>query len=104
MCGFCEVFHSVSSPVAPTHCAIAERGSMGLAMSLGSVMTSLTVTSASAKAASASPPATAHVNATLFGASSCSCGAPSCAASLGLSTASRGSYSTAMCSSASSAW
>ena len=70
MCGFCDVLQSVSSPVGATHWAIAERGSIGLAISLGSVMTSLTVTSASAKAASASPPATAHVKAMLLGASS----------------------------------
>ena len=70
MWGFCVVFQRVNSPVAPTHWAMAERGSMGFAMSLCRLMVSLTVTGASAKAASVSPPATAHVKARLFGTSS----------------------------------
>ena len=53
MCGFCDVFQSVSSPVAALHCASAERGSIGFAMSRWSVMVSPTVTAASANAASA---------------------------------------------------
>ena len=91
MCGFCDVFQSVSSPMGAFHCARADRGSIGFAMSRCSVMVSLTVTAASANAASASPPATAHVNATLFGTSSWSCGAPSCAAAFGLTTTASGS-------------
>ena len=70
MCGFCDVFHSVSSPVGATHCAIAARGSIALAISRWRLIVSLTVTSASEKAASVSPPASAHVKAMLFGTSS----------------------------------
>ena len=91
ICGFCDVLQRVNSPIGALHWASAERGSIGFAMSRGSVITSLTVTAASWNAASASPPATAHVNAMLFGTSSCSCGAPSCAAAFGLTTTSSGS-------------
>ena len=74
ICGFWDVLHRVSSPVGATHWAMAERGSMAFAISLCNVMVSPTVTSASANAASVSPPATAHVKARLLGTSSCICG------------------------------
>ena len=70
MCGFCDVFHSVSSPVAATHCAIADRGSIGFAIRRWRLIVSLTVTSASAKAASVSPPASGQVKAMLLSTSS----------------------------------
>ena len=67
MCGFCVVFHSVSSPDAPLHCASAARGSIAFGMSRCWTMRSLTTTSAFANAASMSPPATVQWKASLFG-------------------------------------
>ncbi len=58
MCGFCVVFQSVSSPVAGTNWATAARVSIAVGISRCWMMRSLTTTSALAKAASTSPPAT----------------------------------------------
>ena len=56
MCGFCVVFQSVSSPDAWLYCASAARVSIALGISRCWTMRSLTTTSASANAASTSPP------------------------------------------------
>ncbi len=74
-CGFCEVTHSVSSPVASSKRATQARGSMALATSRWLTMRFFTVTAAPLKAASvaaASP--SSHLKATLPGAPSCTCG------------------------------
>ena len=76
MCGFCVVFHSVSSPVAGANCATAPRVSIAVGISRCWMMRSRTTTSADSKAASMSPPATVQWNAMLPGRSACSCGAP----------------------------
>ena len=91
MWGFWVVFHTVSSPVAPTKLARAARGSIALGMSRCWTMRSFTTTSAPANAASTSPPATFQWNAWLPSISSCSFGAPSAAAASGSVTAGSGS-------------
>ena len=91
MCGFWVVLQSVSSSEAHVHCATAERGSIAFGMSLWCRMRSLTTTSAASNAASTSPPAMTQLNAWLFGASSCSCGAPSSIALSGSMTTGSGS-------------
>ena len=61
MCGFCVVFQSVSSPVAWLYCASALRVSMAFGMRRCCRIRSFSTTpfaSASANAASTSPPAT----------------------------------------------
>ena len=63
MCGFCVVFHSVSSPVAELHFASAARVSIACGISRCWTIRSLTTTSAFANAASTSPPATVQWNA-----------------------------------------
>ena len=82
MCGFCVVFHSVSSPVAGENCATAPRGSIAVGISRCWMIRSRTTTSALLNAASMSPPATVQWNAWLPGASGCSCGAPGSVAAL----------------------
>ena len=56
ICGFWLVLHKVSSPMDFSQLATAERGSIALGTSRCWTMVSLTTTSASAKAASGSPP------------------------------------------------
>ena len=94
MCGFCVVFQSVNSPVAWLNCATAPRGSIALGISRCWSMRSRMTTplaSASANAASTSPPATVQWKARLPSISACSCGAPSAAAASGSVTAGSGS-------------
>ena len=91
MCGFCVVPHSVRLPVAATYWASAERGSMAFGISLCRLIVSFTTTSAFSNASSISPPATVHLNATLFGTSSWICAAPSWADAFGLIVTSSGS-------------
>ena len=101
MCGFWVVFQSVSSPVAVVYCATAPRGSIALGISrcwrIRSLMTTPSA-SASANAASTSPPpATVQWNAWFPGMSSplaslaCNCGASAAAAFSGSVTTGSGS-------------
>ena len=101
MCGFWVVFQRVSSPVARLYWATAPRGSIAFGISRCWRMRSLMTTpfaSASAKAASRSPPpATVQWNAWLPGMSSplvslaWSCGASAAAAFSGSVTVGSGS-------------
>ena len=85
MCGFCVVFHSVSSPEAAIHCATAERGSIAVGMRRCCTMRSFTTTTPGAEnAAATSPPATVQWKAWFPGALACSSGAPAASALLGV--------------------
>ncbi len=91
MWGFCEVTHSVTSPIAGFHCASAARGSIALGIRRCCRILSLTTTSAFLKAASTSPPLTFQWKQTLPGTSAWSWGAPSWVAFQGSTTAGSGS-------------
>ena len=90
MWGFWLVLHRVSSPMEAVQLATAERGSIAFGISRCWRIVSLTMTSAAANAASTSPPSATQWNAWLFGASSCSWGAPGCMAASGLTTTGNG--------------
>ncbi len=91
MCGFWLVTQQVSWPVPGLKLAHAARGSIAVGSRRFCKIRCSTLTGASANALAASPPATFQVNATLPGTSACSCGAPSCEARSGFTTASSGS-------------
>ena len=103
-CGFCEVTHSVRSPVAASKRATHARGSIALATRRWFTMRFLTVTAAvlnAASTAAASP--ICHLKATLAGATSWICDAPFSAAFAVAVTAGRTFQSTFTFSAASSA-